>query len=117
MEKDNIMSCGHLQRYIVSSDEGTSYCMECAWEADIADFKKTLRTFQNALDREEIKVAKRDNDIENLRSYLGEAIRHLNKDLEWFASYPFGNKEFETNSATGRYHELDTFLECMKETK
>lgn len=40
------MSCGHLQRYLVSSDEGTTYCMECAWRADIKYCKKLLKTIQ-----------------------------------------------------------------------
>jgi stress response protein SCP2 len=28
-------NCGHKQRYVVSSDEGTNYCMECAYEGEI----------------------------------------------------------------------------------
>lgn len=33
---DEIMpNCGHKQRYVVSSDEGTNYCMECAYEGEI----------------------------------------------------------------------------------
>jgi hypothetical protein len=37
---DALMSCGHKKRYVVSADEGTSYCMECAYEGEIREREK-----------------------------------------------------------------------------
>jgi hypothetical protein len=30
---DTLMSCGHAKRYVVSADEGTSYCAMCELDA------------------------------------------------------------------------------------
>lgn len=79
---ENIMSCGHKQRYLVSADEGTIYCMECAWEAEIKH-SKACDTILNALDREEIKVAQRDGEIDQLRTDLAEAIQIITDAQKW----------------------------------
>lgn len=34
------MSCGHFQRFIASSDEGTNYCVACELEAVSKDTRK-----------------------------------------------------------------------------
>ncbi len=53
-----------------------------------------------------------------LRTALDKARKEIEKSCEWFAQYPFGNKAFEGNSATGRYYELTTWLEKYpKETE
>ena len=45
---DEIMLCGHMRRYIVSADEGTNHCMECAYEAEIKENIKLRAQLEQA---------------------------------------------------------------------
>ncbi len=37
------MPCGHLSRFATTSEDGTHYCVMCAWHADQKTLKKVLR--------------------------------------------------------------------------
>ena len=47
-ELNKIMLCGHARRYVVSADEGTNYCMECAYEAEIKENIKLRAQLEQA---------------------------------------------------------------------
>ena len=99
---------------------------DCMKKCPVA-YKRILAE-RNAL-KSELEVA--DAEMQNLRNHAyvlagnkpfsgQEVLALLNennelrkaatKALEWFASYPFGNRAFESMSATDLYHELSATL-------
>lgn len=44
----NLNSCGHDKKYVVSSDEGTSFCLFCAWEAQTKETERITNVNEKA---------------------------------------------------------------------